>query len=701
MKRMITRIIRQILVLSIVSVMLLSVSVQALNDTNEIPYNSYTYWQEFNSEEKVAVYTKPMYEVETVVYSSDIGIEPFETLTDIYSTSSGDIYVIDSKASKVVRLDKNFKFVSSFNTIKTADDEFDFKGSLGIYVDDNGLIYICGTEAEKLWITDNEGNLVNELMLPDSEIIPDNFKYRPIKVVKDDKGYIYILSDGSYHGTILYSPEYEFLGFYGANPVKKDVLGVLKSLWDRLTMNDTKRGSTVKQLPYQFTDMVVDEKGFVYTATGNTGQKSQSGQIKRLNPAGDNILDSDAINFADVGYDIKNQDLCGIDIDSDGYIYVLDSTYGRIFVYDSESKLLCAFGSGDKEGEQKGSFKELTAITLHDEKILACDKAKGTITVFGMTDYGKLVKETRLLTINSKYSESKEGWKKVLEQDRNSQLAYVGLAKAALFEKDYDAVLDYARLGADRETYSSAFQYVRRDFFAKHFTVVFIGIVIFVIVAVVLIFYLKKNNIKLMKNKQIRNVFSIWSSPFKTFQDIKEKKEGSLIIAVVIAVLFYVSEVVKNVYTGFAFSYYDASSYSVLYTLASTIGLIILWVVVNWAVCTLLGGIGKIKEIAIVTCYGIVPIVIANFIYTVSSNILTISEGEFLTAFMTILYAFAFFLIAVGIIIIHDFAFGRFLGTTILTILGMMLVVFLIFLVVLLVQQLGAFIVSVMYEILY
>ena len=701
MKRMITRIIRLIFVLSIVSVMLLGVSVQALNDTNEIPYNSYTYWQELNSEEKVAVYTKPMYEVETVVYSSDIGIEPFEMLTDIYTTDSGDIYVIDSKSSKVVRLDKNFKYISSFNTIKTADGEFDFKGSLGIYVDDNELIYICGTEAEKLWITDNDGNLVNELMLPDSEIIPDNFKYRPIKVVKDDKGYIYILSDGSYYGTILYSPEYEFLGFYGANPVKMDALGVLKSLWDRFTMNDAKRGSTVKQLPYQFTDMVVDEKGFLYTATGNTGQKSQSGQIKRLNPAGDNILDSDAINFADVGYDIKNQDLCGIDIDSDGYIYVLDSTYGRIFVYDSESKLLCAFGSGDKEGEQKGSFKELTAISLLDDKILACDKAKGTITVFGMTDYGKLVKKTRLLTINSKYSDAKEGWEKVLEQDRNSQLAYVGLAKTALFEKDYDKALEYARLGADRETYSSAFQYVRRDFFAEYFTLIFVGIVLLVIVAVVLFAYLKKNKIILMKNNRIRNVFAIWSSPFKTFQDIKAKNEGSLIISAVIAILFYISEVLKTVYSGFAFSYYDASTYSVLYTLASTIGLIILWVVVNWAVCTLLGGIGKIKEIAIVTCYGLVPIVIANFVYTVSSNILTISEGEFLTVFMTAFYAFAFFLIAVGIIIIHDFAFGRFVGTTILTILGMMLVVFLIFLVVLLVQQLGAFIVSVMYEILY
>ena len=703
MKIKISRILKQLLCVTVCSLMLFGVSAEALSGTDEIPYNSYTYWEDLSSGEKTAAYTKPMYEVERTVTSRSIGVEPFLGLTDVFTTDDGYIYLIDGSASRLLRLDSNFKYVSGFNTIKTPTGEIDFKDSTGIFVDEKGLIYICGTEAGKLWITDNDGKLVDELTVPDSEIIPDNFKYRPIKVAKDNSGYIYILSDGSYHGAILYSPEREFLGFYGANSVNAGVLSTLKSLWTRLTMSDAKRSAIIKQLPYQFMDMAIDERGFVYTATGNTGEDDQKGQIKKLNPAGMNILDSDSVNFADVGYGIyKNkQDISGIDIDEEGYIYVSDSTYGRIFVYDIESKLLCAFGSGKRKGDQKGSFENLTAISVYGQKILACDKNKGTLTVFKETEYGRLVKKTRLLTVNSKYSESKEGWEQVLSQDRNSQLAYVGLAKAALSEKEYGKALEYAKTGADREIYSTAFEYVRRDFFARHFTLIFIGIVALAVGLVILFVYKRKKKIVFIKNKTVRTVFSVWSSPFKTFGDIKEKKGGSLIACGVIVALFYVSAVVKTVYSGFAFSYYSDADYSVLYTLVSTVGLILLWVTVNWAVCTLLGGIGTVKEITVATCYGTVPVIIANFCYAVLTNVLTATEGEFLSIFMVVMYAFAFFLIAVGIMRVHDYGFGRFIGTTVLTVLGMMLVVFLIFLIGLLVQQLASFIVSVAYEIIY
>lgn len=687
----------------ILSMLILGSTVSANTNfnTDEIPYNSYTYWDDLTQNEKTAVYCKPMYEVESVIDAKSIGIESFEVLSDVFVDKNGDIYLIDSKGSRVVQLDKNYQLVSEFSSIHSAEGEITFKDSTGIFVDDEGLIYICGTESEKLWITDNMGNLVDELLLPDSDVIPDTFKYRPIRVAKDNKGYIYILSDGSYFGTILYSPKREFLGFYGANSVKLDVFGVLKSLWNRFTMNDTKKSATIKELPYQFTDMAIDDLGFVYTATGSTGEDSQTGQIKRLNPAGNNILDSDSVNFADVGQTTFSQDMSGIDIDGNGYIYTFDATYGRIYVYDSECKLLCAFGGGLSTGVQDGSFKNLVAISVYNDKIFACDKGTGRITVFSETEYGSLVKQTRLLTINSKYPESIAGWESVLSQDRNSQLAYEGLAKAAIYEKDYDTALEYAKLGANRELYSTAYQYVRLDYLSEHFTLLFILVVVLGGGLIVFSIYKKKKQLVLIKNQDVRMLFSAWSSPFKAFGEIKEKKKGSIVIAGTVAVLLYLSEVFKTVFSGFIFSYYNPATYNVLYTLVSTIGLIVLWVVVNWAVCTLLGGIGKIKEIAIVTCYSVLPIVFANIIYTILSNFLLSNESQLLSLITIVAYAYALFMLIVGTIVVHDFGFGRFVGTTVLTILGMMLVVFLIFLVALLVQQFGAFLLSVALEIIY
>lgn len=701
-KQLIKRTLKSVIATALVA-MLFATSVSAYTsvNTDEVPYNSYTYWEDLTANEKTAVYCKPMYEIESVIDAESIGTAPFSLLTDVFVDKKGDIYLIDSKASRIVQLDKDYNLVSEFSSIKTEEGEVTFKDSTGIFVDDDGLIYICGTESEKLWITDNLGNLVDELLLPDSDVIPDTFKYRPIRVAKDDKGYIYILSDGSYYGTILYSPEREFLGFYGANAVKLNVFGVLKSLWNRITMNDTKKSASIKELPYQFTDMAIDKMGFVYTATGSTGEEEQKGQIKRLNPAGNNILDSDSVNFADVGQSKHSQDMSGIDIDDDGYIYTLDTTYGRIYVYDSECRLLSAFGGGLSTGEQQGSFKNLAAISVYNGKIFACDMGTGRITVFRETEYGKLVKKTRLLTINSKYPESKEGWEEVLEQDRNSQLAYEGLAKAAIYEEDYDTALKYAKIGSDRELYSTAFQYVRLDFLSRHFTLIFMSAVVLLGALVAFLIYKKKKQIVLIKNQNVRTLFAVWVAPFKTFGEIKEKQKGSIVIAVIIAILLYVSEVLKTVFSGFTFSYYNAATYNVLYTLVSTIGLLLLWIITNWAVCTLLGGIGKIKEIAVVACYSVLPIVFVNVIYTVLSNMLISSESEFLSMIMIVGYAYAFFLIIVGTIIVHDFSFGRFVGTTVLTILGMMLVVFLIFLVALLVQQFGAFLLSVALEIIY
>lgn len=43
------------------------------------------------------------------------------------------------------------------------------------------------------------------------------------------------------------------------------------------------------------------------------------------------------------------------------------------------------------------------------------------------------------MTLNGDYEESVPLWKEILKSDKNCQLANVGLAKAAIAEKDYSA----------------------------------------------------------------------------------------------------------------------------------------------------------------------------------------------------------------------------------------------------------------------
>jgi hypothetical protein len=77
-----------------------------------------------------------------------------------------------------------------------------------------------------------EATFVDEYTLPDSPLIPEGFKYRPVKVVADSRGYVYILSEGSYYGALLYAPATsgtakEFIGFYGANTVTNNILDAI------------------------------------------------------------------------------------------------------------------------------------------------------------------------------------------------------------------------------------------------------------------------------------------------------------------------------------------------------------------------------------------------------------------------------------------------------------------------------------------
>ena len=55
-------------------------TVLASVNSNEIPYTSYTYWEDLGDKDKQAVYSKPMYEIKTVIDSRKIP-ENFGSIT--------------------------------------------------------------------------------------------------------------------------------------------------------------------------------------------------------------------------------------------------------------------------------------------------------------------------------------------------------------------------------------------------------------------------------------------------------------------------------------------------------------------------------------------------------------------------------------------------------------------------------------------
>ncbi len=675
-------------------------------DVNEIPYKSYTYWVDYNTSEKTAVYSKPMYEVKNVVDSRTIGADDTSKLTDV-AVFDGRTYILDSGSSKIYVLDSKYAPLKTLAKLEFNGEPLNFTDAQGIYVDKSGLIYIADTENGRVIVLNFEGRIERLLLLPDSPLIPTGFQYRPVKVAVDSKGYTYIASDGSYYGAILYSPQMEFLGFFGANTVKTTVLGALQNLWKRLTSNDIKRAADELSLPYMFTDIVVDSENFIYTATGKSGDDEiQHGQIRRFNPGGKDILNASDINFADsqvsnYQYSQQIQSLGCLDVDSDGFLYALDTTTGRIYWYDAGCNLLSVFGGSIGDGEQNGTFILPTAIAVNGTDILVTDSTDKSLTVFSETDYGALVRSAQLITLKGDFAAAREPWEQVIAQDINNQLGYRGLAKAYYDSGEYDKTMEYAKLGVDRETYAKAFELKRTQVIESHFYLI-AAVVVLLAAAIVAWSVLKrKKGITLIHNVRLKTAFSSVLHPVESFRLVKEKGAGSLIISVVILALFYVITVVNDTMGGFAFTVFDSESYNAIYVFLSTVGLVILWTVSNWLVCTLAGGIGKLKEIFIVTCYSLIPILFAKTVRVILTHILIPSEGAFLDIFVVICTAYAAFMLIIGIMRIHDYEFGKFLGTTIFTVIGMLIIVLLLFLVFLISQQLFAWLKTLYIELRY
>ncbi len=698
-------------IITLISIVLLSTSMLSIDTfassvkTSDIPDTSYTYWVDDTktySGKASYVYAKEM-------NAKSLGYE-YKSLSDI-SASDDEIYILDGVDSSVFVLDKNLKKISSFKGVTVDGKPLDFTGASGILYN-NDELYICDTENQRVIICDKAGNGKRVLELPDSELIPEDFKFRPIKVAVDSKNNIYVLSEGSFYGAILYSSDGSFLGFYGSNTVEAGVITALKNLWEKITMTNEKRAFSASKIPYQFVDLYIDSGDFVYTATGITKKDTvESGQIKRLNPGGSNILEessdtifgdraTSSVWFRGAGWTVSSS-INGVVSDENKFIYCFDQNRGKVFIYDDECNFISSVGGGNGDVNQKGMFSHITGIDLLGTDLIVIDDQKKNITVFERSSFGNLLMEAQRLQLLGDYDKAKELWVEVNKLDKNNQLAYIGLAKAAYSEGEYKASMEYAKLAKNKEMYDLAYEYVRNDNFSKYFTPVILTLAFVVIGLYIAIKYRRKSGKRIAVSNSIKMIYTSVSSPIKTFGEIKPKGVGSVGIAALIVIVFYFSSVIKSLLTGYQFQTVDNENFSSLLLLLQTVGVIVLFTIANYAIASLLQGRGKLKEIFIVVCYSLTPMIIGNIVYTVFSNMLTLSEAPFLAIISTIFILYTAFMLIGGLMIIHDITLSRFIGIMLLTVFAMIVVIFVGVIVIILAQQLFTFFGTVFNELVF
>jgi len=186
--------------------------------------------------------------------------------------------------------------------------------------------------------------------------------------------------------------------------------------------------------------------------------------------------------------------------------------------------------------------------------------------------------------------------------------------------------------------------------------------------------------------------------PEDGFSVLHHKKSGSVIIAALSALMWFLATLLARQYTSFRFNENNTNSFNVFYILLGTVGIFVAFAVANWAVCTLFDGEGSFREIFIVCGYAIIPYWFFQIVGLIFSHVLSLQESIVMTTFTVIGILYTLFLLFVGFIQIHDYSFSKTLFSVIATVVGVFLIIFVIFLGVMLVQELSYFIGSVIKE---
>lgn len=680
----------------------LSVSVSAE------PNSSFTHVDRADGKTE-SILSSEMYATSKLITAASLGLEDsINDIADICCGPDGRVYALLGASSKVVVIKNDYTF-EKFVTIKNAEGgEELFNNPNGIYVDSDSNIYVCDTLNSRILCADNDGKLIRTWEAPVSNLIPDDFIFQPVKIIKDKKGYIYILSLGCYYGALSYSPSGEFKGFYGANNVKASALDTISFIWDKLTKGDDKKSNSTRTLPYAFVDLVIDSNDYMITCTGKTeADTNGTGQIRKLSPGGQDILykrdtrgaskTSSSVNFLEEKviqrFGVKKpQNIVSIDVTDDDFIYAVDSQRGLVYIYDNECNMVGGFGGGYDRAKQVGIFDSPRALSIHGDDVLVLDYDNNSITVFTCTEYGKLIMQAQKYHLKGEYDKAYPLWQEVVKINSNCQLAYRGMAIACYTNGDYDKALEYARTGLDYTTYDLAWNVIFGRYMSQNFVWIF-GIVFFVIAGlVVFLIVKKKKGIVLIKNRKVKLAFSTVAHPFTSFEEIQEKKMGSLPLAFIFLILYYVANVLNETVAGFLFLHSDPRTYNTFYTILSTAGLIVLWSFANWLVACLSSGRGKLKDVFIATCYCTLPLTVYTFIRVILSQFLSLSGLAVVDGIGTAVTLFTLFILCIAIMQIHEFDFFKFLSTTIITILLMILIVSVVLLVGVLLQQVIEFI---------
>lgn len=446
----------------------------------------YDYWGEVEKSPDV-------YRVSHVLYADDLDLDLGLKNPSGLFAAGNLMYLVDTDNNRIIELVYNDnKTVSLSRVIDRFNSDGQvvetFNGPMDIFVnEEDGSFFIADTGNGRIVKLDKKLNYLLSFVEPDDPTYEKGKTFYPQKVVADSKGRVYALAKNVNKGFLKYEYDGTFTGFYGASEANFDFSTYI---WKKFFSTKAQRAQMESFVPTEYSNAYIDKEGFVYSVLKTFSQwdlrSDKAKPIRRLNALGNDILVKNA-EYPPIG-DLQWGNAAGIvepahftDITVlDDEIYITcDESRGRIFGYNNQGYLLFAFGG---RGNIDGFFRAPSAIEHIGKDLFVLDSMNASLTVFTPTEYGSLIYQATELYAMGDYDASADTWAKVLEQNGNYDLAYIGLGKSCFRQEEYKEAMDYFRLKRDKRNYSKAYMYYRKEWMEKNlgWVVAFIVIIILV-----------------------------------------------------------------------------------------------------------------------------------------------------------------------------------------------------------------------------
>ncbi len=430
---------------------------------NTIPYTNYTY----SEVDKSIVEGPQAYIPETVIYGIDLGIGNFLLPTDIDTDANGDIYVLDAGNSRVVVLTSQLKLKATY-ICNINGENIDLKSAKGITVSGDNY-YICDTENSRILVHNKEnGESIRVIGTPTSSVLDENFIFQPTRISVDEKGNLFVVSNGTYEGILNLKSNGDFVTFFATNNVTTNAWD---QFWRRYSTKQQRKTMT-QLIPQDFSSIDIDEQGFFMITTRKAVNNSM---VKRVNPGGSDVI-RNLSNISLVGDSSSTSSFVDISAGPDKIYACLEKNSGRIFCYNNDGYMIYNFGS---LSSQKGGFKNPISLTyLDDYRIAVLDIDRGSITVFNTTDYADTIHRGIKYQNELEYDKATEEWEQVLGYNSNYLLALKMIGTKYYESGEYKKAKEYFKLCNDKESYSDARKQIRSEWIYSNAWIILTAVVL-------------------------------------------------------------------------------------------------------------------------------------------------------------------------------------------------------------------------------